>query len=102
MSGAPGRAEASEDVSAARWGPRLSSAARARRPAAAGRVERLAAGARLGRVRVLDGEATTHQCVDVVDLGTIKILETELVDAYRQALNGERLVVVSPLVVERH
>ncbi|OJV99757.1 MAG: hypothetical protein BGO39_12480 [Chloroflexi bacterium 54-19] len=65
-------------------------------------VEGLAARATRNRVRVMDGEAATHQLVYKVNLGPFEIFAAELVHVYFQAIHIVNFVAVADFIFQDH
>jgi hypothetical protein len=77
-------------------------AASADRTAAFGGIEGLAARATRNRVRVMDGEAATHQLVYKVNLGAFKIFAAELVHVYFQTVHIVNFVAIADFIFQDH
>lgn len=82
---------------------RLGAAATAlRRTGILARVERVAARATRDGVRIVDGEATTHQTVDVVDLGAFEVHGAELIDQHSDTVLLDDVIIVFRGFFNRH
>ncbi len=60
------------------------------------------AGARSDRVRVVDGEATTHQRVHEVDRGPAQVHRAEVIDNNPHALGFDDLIALVGRFLDRH